>query len=272
MATIPITPLKTPCIRVLPMEILNEISDYEVLCRVLTKINEIIAQMGTWATVEDIKQLQKQIDGFNNTLTWLKDYVDLELKGQNTYIKQWVNETLNTFQKEVNQNINLIYQVIRDSNQEIKTWVENQWKKFLSELPDYTTILVYSPVSGDLVTIQQALDEMWKEIKWDSLTAAEYDALQLTAEQYDNKMLTAYQYDFHGKSLLKRSNIGMMISPFDGRWTTIEDVIYELADLHKEEYALTAAMYDNLGLTAEEYDNKKITAYRYDWEGSLYVK
>ena len=35
-----------------------------------------------------------------------------------------------------------------------------------------------------------------------SLTAAEYDALDMSADDYDLKELTAYEYDFNGKNLL----------------------------------------------------------------------
>lgn len=238
-------------------------------------LDAINLQLDNLATQDDLANavagLQKQINGFQSQVNWLKDYVDYHLEAQNAAIQKWVQNELMMFQQEVIDDINAIYTVIRNSNAELKAWVMNQWQQFLKELPDYNTINVVSPVSGKIVTIQQALDELYAEMRYDSLTAAEYDALLLTAEEYDGKMLTAYQYDFHARYYLLDRWIPKMISPFSGELVPIPDVIYELADLHKEEHALTAAMYDNLALTATDYDDKLVTAYHYDWEGNLYV-
>ena len=35
-----------------------------------------------------------------------------------------------------------------------------------------------------------------------TLTAEEYDTLDLTAEEYDNEDITAYDYDWNGKEIL----------------------------------------------------------------------
>lgn len=256
---------------------------YDVdLCWIVNEIHHLQAQidainldLDNLATKAElaaaVANLQQQINAFERRVTWLKDYVDHSLQTQNETIQRWIMGELSRFQQMINDSVNAIYDVIRNTDAQTRIWVTAQWEKFLRELPDYTTILVYSPVSGKLVTIQVALDELYKEMRYDSLTAAEYDALQLTVAEYDAKQLTAYQYDFHARYYLLSRWIPKMISPFSGELVPIPEVIYELADLHKEEHALTAAMYDNKGLTAEEYDNLQVTAYHYDWEGNLYV-
>ena len=62
------------------------------------------------------------------------------------------------------------------------------WKEF-----------VFSPVTGEYTTIQEALQDL-AGLHKNSLTAQEYDNLELTATVYDGKNVTAYNYDFNGKT------------------------------------------------------------------------
>lgn len=57
--------------------------------------------------------------------------------------------------------------------------------------------LVRSPISGNIVTVQEALNEL-ASLHQNGLTAQEFDNLLLTAQAYDNKGLTAYEFDYTG--------------------------------------------------------------------------
>lgn len=61
---------------------------------------------------------------------------------------------------------------------------------------------MYSPFTGDYVTIVTVINELAFLHRSDALTAAEYDALDLTASDYDNEEITAYNYDWSGKTIL----------------------------------------------------------------------
>lgn len=58
---------------------------------------------------------------------------------------------------------------------------------------------VFSPVTGLYGSHQAALDDL-AGLHKNSLTAQEYDNLNLTVETYDNKNVTAYNYDFNGQT------------------------------------------------------------------------
>ena len=59
-----------------------------------------------------------------------------------------------------------------------------------------------SPFDGHRRPLKDIILQMFSWIQTDTLTATEYDNLELTATEYDNKLITAYQYDWHGKSIL----------------------------------------------------------------------
>lgn len=66
---------------------------------------------------------------------------------------------------------------------------------------DYTMMM--NPITGEYEDVRNVVDDIVTYFHTnDSLTAGEYDALDLTAQAYDNYDLTAYDYDFNGKNLL----------------------------------------------------------------------
>lgn len=79
----------------------------------------------------------------------------------------------------------------------------------LTEAKDYTDAQVMSytmmvnPITGVYEDVRNVVNDIVSYFHTqDSLTAAEYDALDLTASYYDGKQLNAYDYDFNGKTLL----------------------------------------------------------------------
>lgn len=78
----------------------------------------------------------------------------------------------------------------------------NQMKDYVDgKLIDYN--FMYSPISGKYEDVRNVLiDVITTFHKNNSLTASEYDALQLTASAYDAHNLTAVDYDFNSKTIL----------------------------------------------------------------------
>lgn len=66
---------------------------------------------------------------------------------------------------------------------------------------DYTMMI--NPITGEYEDVRNVVDDIVSYFHTEnSLTAGEYDALELTAEDYDNEEITAYDYDFNGKTIL----------------------------------------------------------------------
>lgn len=73
-------------------------------------------------------------------------------------------------------------------------------KPILNCYPD--AIKMFSPVSGNYVTVKDAIYELANYLKINSITAAEYDDKNLTAEEYENTNISAQSYDWDGKEIL----------------------------------------------------------------------
>lgn len=92
-----------------------------------------------------------------------------------------INETLSLFDERIN-------------------YLDNKLDETLNNLP--SLIVMTSPFTGEDDSLQNIIYDIVNGQKTGSLTAIEYDNLELTAITYDNYELTAYNYDWHGKELL----------------------------------------------------------------------
>ena len=201
------------------------------------------------ATVEQLEEdIAAAIASFENR------FIELE-----TEVKNELAET----KAEVARAIMQLQHILDANNQYIMQYVENRLQKFIDDLPEILTVQVYNPYRGEVTDIQTAINDLYSIACIWGLTASQYDSLGLTASEYDAKELTAAEYDTLGYKLLYKDPDLYMLSPFDGNYVHVQDVIMDLAHLHMG--GVTAEYYDGLELTAEEYDNKELTAFQYDW-------
>lgn len=144
-------------------------------------------------------EIQKMIDNAiaANNITWaielqqLKDEITIEYKG-------YVTAQLNALTVYIdNQDIHydqLAQGYASAALAEAKDYTD-------SEVMNYTMMI--NPITGDYEDVRNVVEDIITYFHTgDSLTAAEYDALDLTAGYYDGKDLSAYDYDFNGKTLL----------------------------------------------------------------------
>lgn len=63
--------------------------------------------------------------------------------------------------------------------------------------------LMINPITGEFEDVRDVVTDIVTYFhSEDTLTASEYDLLEMTADDYDLKELTAIDYDFNGKNLL----------------------------------------------------------------------
>lgn len=212
--------------------------------------NEQIARLKA-ETQASLNQMQREIREELATLT-------TELNTRITAMERELTEAIANLDRTLEAQINLL-----------KLWVGVTLDEFLQNLPDYSKLLVVSPVTGQLVPVQQALNEVYDAgSRLLGLTANEYDGLGLTADEYDALGLTAQEYDLYAKNFIEIPNPALwMYSPFTGLYSPLKTVVMSLCELHKDlgGNTLTATEYDGLELEALEYDDKDVTAYDYDW-------
>lgn len=132
-----------------------------------------------------------------NNLVWAKELQTLKAQITQEY-KGYVTAQINSLTTYID-NQDVYYNGL----------AENYASNALTEAKDYTDsqmlsyTMMINPITGEYDDVRKVVEDIIIYFhSADTLTAGEYDVLDLTADYYDNKQLTAYDYDFNGKNLL----------------------------------------------------------------------
>lgn len=130
-----------------------------------------------------------------------KAYTDSQISMTKSYTDNQitsVNNNINNL-KIYADNQDVFYDNLAKSYADHAVVVANQYTD--EKVVNYTYMI--SPITGEYEDVRDVVKEMIEYFHSDnSLTAAEYDALDLTAAAYDAYDLSAFDYDFNGKILL----------------------------------------------------------------------
>ena len=210
----------------------------------------------------EMKQVEEELDNVNLRVDEIvKDIINLGIR-------------IDQVRVELKTDIAEVYIELGKYKESIDDIIQIEINKLIAYIDEHVTKLdrldVVNPITGEYENIQNVLDDIVDVLlSGFGLTAKEYDDLELTALQYDKLVITAIQYSVRSYLLFYRELIVRMRSPFTGAIDSYENIIYSLADLHKN--CFTANEYDEKALTAQVYDDKLITAYTYDWNSKTVV-
>lgn len=161
------------------------------LCMLSNEVQRVAQEVeNLTAVTEDdvVSYVAQQLDPVKAQLQALRNSTDSRFATQAAQIAQHITE----LELYVNNQAAQVY-----SNSVSVT--NDAWQQ-LNERIDETLEqggFVRSPISGSIVTVQEALNEL-ASLHQDGLTAQGFDDLSLTALMFDNKNLTAYDFDYAG--------------------------------------------------------------------------
>lgn len=263
--------------KVLPAVYDDSLSYYEQLCRIKYKLNEVIKNLNDLE--ENLPSYVKQ--AIDEALGGWEERMEEQFAEQNARIaaaekkiddsvaemQAQLDAAIREMEQTINAQLNALYLILVNGINANRAYIDSQISLLKDEFPDLSTVYVISPVDGQLVKIQDCVNDMYNVLRYGALTSAQYDALQLTAKVYDDKSLTAFTYDMYGLcELWSYLNVHRMHSVTTGEIVAIPAGVYQLTDKVRTN-GLTATAYDTKELTASVYDGKAVTAYNYDWSG-----
>lgn len=68
---------------------------------------------------------------------------------------------------------------------------------------------------GHLNNIQDVIDNIYNYLRYNAITAQEFDSIGLTAKQFDDTNITAFDFDINSKSILLKYNDMFMFNPLN---------------------------------------------------------
>lgn len=203
-------------VKVLPTVYEDALSYYEVLSKVVRKLNEVIETLNVYdpqgvvdsRITEKLNEytanvLDPAISGLRTDLraevTSVINRVDGDISALSDIVTALTTEcrgrydTISNQIVEINALISSLSGAIANSLEQAKAYTDERVEGIVYDLP-----LMYNPFTGERDTIFNVVSALTNAVRTNALTANEYDALNLTANQYDSLNLSAYVYDWQG--------------------------------------------------------------------------
>lgn len=161
--------------------------------------------------LQTVKELSAKVDGIKeDILQNAKDYTDGQIHDLKEYIDaadKALDEALQQLAAVVDANrihcdeavaaaVAVLEKAIDAASAADRAYTDAQINALRSDVSQQ--VFVYSPISGEYVDIQTAINEL-AGTRRNALTADQYDSLEKTADAYDAVNCSAYEYDFRGK-------------------------------------------------------------------------
>ena len=167
-------------------------------------VKEVVELSKTWTEqVDYLNERMAKIEEENLKLANLYNSFVQEVESRFNELER---QQIDNFKVLKNQIENEFYRLQLEVNEALSlfndriNYLDNKLDETLNNLP--SLIVMTSPFTGEDDSLQNIIYDIVNSQKTGSLTASEYDNLELTASAYDNYDLTAYDYDWHGKELL----------------------------------------------------------------------
>ena len=154
-------------------------------------------------TIGEIPTSFKLSMTYEEQLLWFCNYLEntvIPAINNNAEITQEIQDYI----KNLDINFDKIEQEIAD----MKIYIENELNYQINLINnridqiELGEIEVYNPTTGVFENINKVLNDIYDSVRYDAITASEFDALELTATAFDAVEITAYNFDNNGKSIL----------------------------------------------------------------------
>lgn len=249
----------------------NKQSYYECLCYIGYKVNECIEAINGFTdaykqyTDEKIAGLKKYIDDINTDIYKHITEVEKNIRDDMDKRDTELDEKINRVQTNLLEKIGDLNILIYDLNDETRAHIDTEIKKLYNYINDYVpnNMEVLNPVKGYRTSLNQALADMYDNLRYYALTCNEFNSLNLTCSEFDNLLLSCTEFDLYGEKRFRVDSNLYMHNPFTGEYVFYQEVIYQLAQLHFNN-PISASEFDSLLLTVAGFEAKELSAYTFD--------
>lgn len=257
----------------------NKQSYYECLCYIGYKVNECIEAINGFTdaykqyTDEKIAGLKAYIDNLNTDIYKHIAEVEKNIREDMNAKDTELDEKINKVQTQLLNKISDLNILIYDLNAETRAHIDTEVKKLYDYINDYVpnNMEVLNPVKGYRTSLNQALADMYDNLRYYALTCNEFDSLNLSCTEFDNLLLSCTEFDLYGAKRFRVDSNLYMHDPFSGKYVFYQDVIYKLAELHFNN-PITVSEFDALLLTVAGFEAKALSAYAFDSNAKTALK
>lgn len=257
----------------------NKQSYYECLCYIGYKVNECIDAINGFTdaykqyTDEKVAELKAYVDGLNNDIynhiAEVEKNIRNDMNKKDAELDKKIDDVQNNLIERINKLNVLIYQL----NSETRDYIDTSITKLYDYINNYvpSNMQVLNPVKGYYTSLNQALGDIYDNLRYNALTCNEFDTLNLSCTEFDNLLLSCTEFDLYGAKRFRVDSNLYMHNPFTGEYVFYQDVINQLAELHFNN-PITAIEFDALLLTVTAFEAKALSAYTFDSNAKTALK
>lgn len=257
----------------------NKQSYYECLCYIGYKVNECIDAINGFTdaykqyTDEKVAELKTYIDGLNHDIYNHITEVETNIRHDMDTRDNELDEKINKVQTNLLDKISALNILIYDLNAETRAHIDTEVKKLYDYINDYVpnNMEVLNPVRGYRTSLNQALADIYDNLRYYALTCNEFDSLNLSCTEFDGLSINCTEFDLYAAKRFRVDSNLYMHDPFTGEYVFYQDVIYKLAELHFDN-PITASEFDALLLTVTAFQSKALSAYTFDSNAKTALK
>lgn len=179
--------------KAIPLAFNDSLSYLEMLCSLLDKVNTIDLELENQSNL---------IAKHTEELALLTD----KLKNAVDKLNQTIADNYTLITNETDVKIKELIDLVNLFNISINTIIETKYNELNDKIKDLQIgrINVYDPTTGKFTYIDIVINNVYDMLRFNAITAGEFDGLALTAGEFDNKNLTAYAFDINGRVELTR--------------------------------------------------------------------
>ena len=187
----------------------------------------------------EVRALKDLIDGWDELLADVRrDFTQADINIRNDYLAK----------------INTLRLATEYALQELSDRIDN----IAFEYPD-----ILDPTSGLYANIATVIYNVYDVLRYNALTALQFQAAGLTAQELDDLGLTAHEWDLNGYQYLY-NQITQCINPLTGERASICAILQDLA-LYASQRTWTALIWESWDRDATTIDGLDITAFDFDY-------
>lgn len=231
----------------------NKQSYYECLCYIGYKLNEAIEAINTFTddyksyTDKKVLELKEYVNNLNKDLKTYVDSIDERINDRIDIEVSELDDKIKDLEKSVSRQISEIINLVYKLNDEMKDYVDVLIEQVYAFIKTYipSHIIVMNPTKGYETSLDEALADMWDDLRYYGLTCNEFDSLHLTCNVFENYYLSAHDFDLYGKKRLVKDSELYMFNPNTGEYQFYQDVIYYLIDRYHRATGASATQHDS---------------------------
>ena len=171
----------------------GEIDGFEA--EVTARVNELEISL-TAKIDESVAEMEQKVDDKLATVDVKIDEIDTRVTELEIYVRESLDRLTREFTEIINTEIRKLNEQFDLLEQELKDYVQYEIAKLIADIPDLTNIYVNDPVTGKLVKVQKALDDVFWFAQYYALTCDEFNMLGFTCDQINNMAIDSIPRGF----------------------------------------------------------------------------